>query len=325
MTRALLVTEHGDRSVLAVRDIEIAAPSAGQLQVKVAAVGVNFIDVYKRQGVYAGNTPFVLGEEAAGEVVAVGDGVDGFSVGQRVAWGQFTGSAAELVNVDAAAVVPVPDGLGLDIAAAAMLQGMTAHYLANSTWPLQSGEIALVHAAAGGVGQLLVQMARSKGATVVATAGSDEKLQIARDLGADHTINYREFEGDALAAEVRRLAGRGVDVAYDGVGKATFDASLASLRPRGLMCLFGGASGQVPPFDLQRLNAAGSLFVTRPTLGSYLLDRDELLWRAGDVLGALADGSLSLQIGGRFPLEQAADAYEALEGRRTTGKLILTV
>lgn len=325
MTRALIVTEHGDRSVLAVRDIDVAAPAAGQLQVKVAAVGVNFIDVYKRQGVYPLDTPFVLGEEAAGEVVAVGEGVEGFTVGQRVAWAQFTGSAAELVNVDAAGVVPVPDGLDLETAAAAMLQGMTAHYLTNSTWALQADEIALVHAAAGGVGQLLVQMARTKGAVVVATAGSEEKLQIARDLGANHTINYREFEAEALAAEVRRLAARGVDVVYDGVGKATFDASLASLRPRGLMCLFGGASGQVPPFDLQRLNAAGSLFVTRPTLGSYLLDRDELLWRSGDVLGALADGSLKLRIGGRYPLERAADAYEALEGRQTTGKLILTI
>lgn len=325
MTRALMVTEHGDRSVLAVRDIEVGAPGADQIQVKVAAIGVNFIDVYKRQGVYPQETPFVLGEEAAGEVVAVGSSVTDFAVGDRVAWAQFSSSAAELVNVDAVRAVPVPDGLELEVAAAAMLQGMTAHYLANSTWPLQAGQIALVHAAAGGVGQLLVQMAVTKGAQVVATAGSQEKLEIASRLGAQHTINYREFEGAALAEEVRRLAGRGVDVAYDGVGKATFDASLASLRPRGLMALFGGASGQVPPFDLQRLNGAGSLFVTRPTLAHYLLDRDELLWRAGEVLGGLADGSLRLEIGGRYRLEDAADAYEALEGRATTGKLVLTV
>ncbi|MBC9957791.1 quinone oxidoreductase [Yimella sp. cx-51] len=325
MTRALRVTEHGDGSVLAVQDVEVAAPAADQVQVKVAAIGVNFIDVYKRQGVYPGQTPFVLGEEAAGEVVAVGADVTDLAVGDRVAWGQSAGSAAELVNVPARVVVPVPDGLGLDIAAAAMLQGMTAHYLVESTFPVQKGQVALVHAAAGGVGQLLVQMITAKGADVVATAGGEAKLQIARDLGATHTIDYREVTGEALSDEVRRLARRRVDVVYDGVGKATFDASLASLRPRGMMVLFGGASGQVPPFDLQRLNTGGSLFVTRPTLGSYLLDRDELLWRASDVLGGLAEGKLHLEIGGRFALERAAEAYQALEGRETTGKLLLTI
>ena len=293
---------------------------------RVAAVGVNFIDVYKRQGVYPQQTPFVLGEEAAGVVEAIGPDVSGVAVGDRVAWGQASGSAAELVNVPAAVVVPVPDGLDLKVAAAAMLQGMTAHYLVRSTWPVQAGQTALVHAAAGGVGQLLVQLITAQGAQVVATAGTDEKLEIARDLGATYLINYRTLEGrtDDLAEEVRRAAGRGVDVAYDGVGKATFDASLKSLRPRGMLVLFGGASGQVPPFDLQELNKHGSLFVTRPTLGSYLQDRDELTWRAGEILGALNDGSLKLQIGGSYPFEQAADAYEALEGRKTTGKLILT-
>ncbi|MCG8655405.1 quinone oxidoreductase [Yimella sp. NH-Cas1] len=324
MTRALMVTEHGDRSVLAVQDVDVVPPGPDEIQVQVAAIGVNFIDVYKRQGVYAGDTPFVLGEEAAGEVVAVGDGVADFAVGDRVAWGQSGGSAAELVNVKASVVVPVPDGLGLDIAAAAMLQGMTAHYLVNSTWPVQRDQVALVHAAAGGVGQLLVQMIGAKGADVIATAGSEYKLRIAHDLGAAHTINYREFEGEALAHEVRRVAGRGVDVVYDGVGETTFDASLASLRPRGMMVLFGGASGQVPPFDLQRLNSGGSLFVTSPTLRDYLLDRDELLWRAREVLGGLADGSLRLEIGASYPIDRAAAAYEALEGRRTTGKVILT-
>ena len=324
MTRALMVTEHGDRSVLAVQDVDVVPPGPDEIQVQVAAIGVNFIDVYKRQGVYAGDTPFVLGEEAAGEVVAIGDGVAEFAVGDRVAWGQSGGSAAELVNVKASVVVPVPDGLGLDIAAAAMLQGMTAHYLVNSTWPVQRDQVALVHAAAGGVGQLLVQMIGAKGADVIATAGSEDKLRIAHDLGAAHTVNYREFEGEALAHEVRRVAGRGVDVVYDGVGETTFDASLASLRPRGMMVLFGGASGQVPPFDLQRLNSGGSLFVTRPTLRDYLLDRDELLWRAREVLGGLADGSLRLEIGASYPIDRAAAAYEALEGRRTTGKVILT-
>ncbi|TWP36817.1 quinone oxidoreductase family protein [Leekyejoonella antrihumi] len=325
MSRALFVTAPGDRSVLEVRDRDLDAPSAAEVQVRVGAVGVNFIDVYKRQGVYPQQTPFVLGEEGAGTVEAVGADVDGFAEGDRVAWGQASGSAAEVVNVPAAAVVPVPDGLDLELAAAAMLQGMTAHYLMRSTWPVQKGQIALVHAAAGGVGQLLVQLITAQGAEVVATAGSDEKLQTARALGATHLINYREFEGrtDDLAQEVRRVAGRGVDVAYDGVGKTTFDASLKSLRPRGMLVLFGGASGQVPPFDLQDLNKHGSLFVTRPTLGSYLLDRDELTWRAGEILGALRDGTLKVQISGSYPLEQAARAYEALEGRATTGKLIL--
>jgi NADPH2:quinone reductase len=202
-----------------------------------------------------------------------------------------------------------------------MLQGLTAHYLVNSTYAVQPGDIALVHAAAGGVGQLLVQLITAKGATVVATAGSDEKLEIARRLGAAHTINYSEV--DDLAAAVREAAGRRVDVAYDGVGKATFDASLASLRPRGMLVLFGGASGQVPPFDLQRLNRGGSLFVTRPTLAHYVATRDELEWRAREVLGAVADGSLEVEVGGRYPFEEAAAAYEALEGRHTTGKLVL--
>lgn len=325
MTRALVVTRHGDRDVLQVRDVEVPAPGPGQVQVRTAAVGVNFIDVYKRQGVYPGETPFTLGEEAAGEVAAVGEGVTEFAVGDRVAWGQAGGSAAERVNVDAELVVPVPDGLDLELAAASMLQGMTAHYLVNSTYPVQRGDIALVHAAAGGVGQLLVQMIVEKGGTVIATAGSPEKLALAADRGAAHTINYREYSGEDLTEQVRRLAGRGVDVVYDGVGKDTFMASLAALRPRGMGVLFGGASGQVPPFDLQTLNALGSLYVTRPTLMSYLLDRKELLWRAGDVLGDLADGSLTVQIGARFPLEDAASAYEALEGRATTGKVLLTL
>ncbi|HWC22527.1 MAG TPA: quinone oxidoreductase [Flexivirga sp.] len=323
MTRALVVTQPGDRSVLQVQDIEVAPPAAGEVQVRVAAVGVNFIDVYKRQGVYPLPTPFVTCEEGAGVVEAVGAGVEDLAVGDKVAWAGQAASAAELANIAAAQAVPVPDGLDLETAAAAMLQGMTAHYLVNSTWPVQKGQIALVHAAAGGVGQLLVQLITGKGATVVATAGSDEKLQIAKDLGAAHTINYREFSGDALAEQVRKVAGRGLDVAYDGVGKATFDASLKSLRPRGMGVLFGGASGQVEPLDLQVLNRLGSLFVTRPKLQDHLQDREELLWRAGDILRQLADGTLKLQIGATFALDDAAAAYEALEGRKTTGKLLL--
>ena len=323
MNRAtsVFVSEPGDRSVLQVRDHDLPDPSEGEVQVEVAAAGVNFIDVYKRQGVYPVPTPFVLGEEGAGTVTAVGPGVSDLAVGDRVAWCQSAGSESTLVNKPARLLVPVPDGVDLEVAAAAMLQGLTAHYLVTSTYAVGPGDVALVHAAAGGVGQLLVQMVTARGATVVATAGSDEKLEIARALGAQHLINYETV--DDLAAAVRDAAGRGVDVAYDGVGKATFDASLASLRPRGMMVLFGGASGQVPPFDIQRLNSGGSLFLTRPTLGHYVAEREEFEWRASEVLGAVADGSLKIAIGGRYPLTEAAAAYEALEGRRTTGKLIL--
>lgn len=323
MTRAtsVFVTEPGDRSVLAVRDHELEAPAAGEVQVEVAAAGVNFIDVYKRQGVYPVPTPFVLGEEGAGTVVAIGDRVEEFAVGDRVAWCQSLASESTLTNKPVAELVHVPDGLDLEVAAAAMLQGLTAHYLVNSTYAVQPGDVALVHAAAGGVGQLLVQMITAKGASVVATAGSEEKLSIARELGAAHTINYTTTSD--LAGAVRAAVGRGVDVAYDGVGKSTFDASLESLRRRGMMVLFGGSSGQVPPLDLQRLNQLGSLFVTRPKLADHVAEREELEWRAREVLGALADGSLKLHIGGRYPLHRVADAYEALEGRQTTGKLIL--
>lgn len=321
MTKALIVTANGGSDVLQVRDVDVPPPGPGQAQIKVAATGVNFIDVYQRQGVYPIPTPFTLGMEGAGEVVAVGDGVD-LRPGDRVAWAMSLGSAAGLSNQPAPQLVPVPDGVPLTTSAAAMLQGMTAHYLVNSTYAVQPGDIALVHAAAGGVGQLLVQLITAKGGRVIATAGSAEKLAIAEGLGADVLINYRDT--DDLADAVRAATGgRGVDVAYDGVGKDTFDASLASLRPRGMLVLFGGASGQVPPVDLQRLNAGGSLFVTRPTLAHYVLDREELLWRGGEILGALADGSLHLEIGGEWPLAEAATAYDTLESRASTGKLLL--
>lgn len=318
---SVFVSEPGDRSVLGVRTHDVPAPGPGEVQVSVAAAGVNFIDVYKRQGVYPTPTPFVLGEEGAGTVVAVGEGVTGFAVDDQVAWCQSIGSQTTLANKPVSALVPVPDGVPLDVAAAAMLQGLTAHYLVTSTYAAQPGDIALVHAAAGGVGQLLVQMLTARGVTVIATAGSDEKLEIVKALGAAHLINYSTV--DDLADAVRTAAGRGVDVAYDGVGKSTFDASLASLRRRGMMVLFGGASGQVPPFDLQRLNRGGSLFVTRPKLDDYIVERSEFEWRAGEVLGAIADGSLKIAIGGRYTFDEAAQAYEALEGRHTTGKVIL--
>ena len=319
---ALIVTAHGGIDVLAVEDRPAPEPGAGEVLVEIAAAGVNFIDVYQREGVYPNETPFVAGNEGAGTVVTTGDGVEGFRPGDRVAWPQSLGSAARFAALRASALVPVPDGVDLETAAAVMLQGLTAHYLTTSTWAVQPGDVALVHAAAGGVGQLLVQMVRARGGSVVATAGGPEKCATARAVGAEHVIDYRAV--DDLAGEVRRLTdGRGVDVAYDGVGKDTFDASLASLRPRGMLVLFGASSGQVPPFDIQRLNRGGSLFLTRPMLAHHLATREELQWRAGEVLGAVADGSLHVAIGGRYPLTEAASAFADLEGRRTQGKLLL--
>lgn len=319
--RAVVVTKPGDTSVLEVQEREVGAPGAGEVQVELAAAGVNFFDVYVRQGIYPRATPFVLGNEGAGTVTAVGDGVDEFALGDRVAWCQSGSSQATLANHPASKLVHVPDGIDLVDAAGAMLQGLTAHYLATSTYPVREGDVALVHAAAGGVGQLLVQMVRNRGGIVVATAGSEEKLGIARGRGAQHTINYRETED--LAAAVRDAAGGGVHVVYDGVGRDTFDASLASLRRRGVLVLFGGASGQVPPFDLQRLNSAGSLYVTRPTLADYVAEREEFVARSAELFEWIATGAVELDVAGSHRLDDAAAAYEALEARRTTGKLVL--
>jgi NADPH2:quinone reductase len=319
--RALVAIEHGGADVLVMEERPDPEPGSGELLVEVAASGINFIDVYQREGIYDTATPLVLGMECAGRVVAVGPDVSGFAIGDAVATAGGAGTHATLTVVPAKAALPVPSGVDAVVAAAAMLQGMTAHYLVNSTYAVQPGDVALVHAAAGGVGQLLVQMVKAKGGRVIATVGSPEKVEIASAAGADDVIRYDEI--DDLAAAVRELAPDGVHVAYDGVGKATFEASLASLRPRGMLALFGAASGQVPPFDLQRLNPAGSLFVTRPTLGHYTVTREELLHRSGEVLGAIADGSLRISIGGRYGLDEAAQAYRDLEGRRTTGKLLL--
>ena len=320
--RAVVVPEHGGVDVLRVEELARPEPGAGQLLVQVAASGVNFIDVYRREGRYPVETPFVLGGECAGRVVATGPQLTDIVVGDVVATAAAaTGTHAEYALVDAVQAVPVPDGVDADVAAAAMLQGMTAHYLVNSTYPVRDGDAVLVHAAAGGVGQLLVQLAKAKGARVIGTVGSAAKVEIARDAGADDVIRYDEVED--VAAAVRDLVPDGVHAVYDGVGQATFEASLASLRRRGMLVLFGAASGAVPPFDLQRLNAAGSLFVTRPTLVHYTADRDELLWRSGDVLDAIADGSLRVAIGGRYSLDDAAQAYRDLEGRASTGKLLI--
>ena len=323
MAHALVVTRHGGREVLEVQPQERPTPGEGEVLVEVAASGVNFIDVYQREGVYPLATPFTLGMEGAGRVVETGPGVEDVAVGDLVAWAMTTGSAASYAVLPARVVVPVPEGVDPVVAAAAMLQGMTAQFLTTDTYPVRPGTVALVHAAAGGVGQLLVQMLKAKGATVVATAGSQAKCETARARGADHVIDYSQV--DDLAAAVRAFTpdGRGVDVAYDGVGASTFDASLASLRPRGTLAVFGAASGAVPPVDVQRLNAGGSLFLTRPSLAHHVADRGELLARAGEVLGAVADGSLEVAIGGRYPLTDAGAAYEALEGRATEGKLVL--
>ena len=311
--------------MLEVRDLETPRPGPGDLLVEVGASGVNFIDVYQREGRYPTPTPFVLGTECAGRVRAVGAAVAGFAVGDLVATAAASnGSHASAVLVPAAQAVPVPDGVAVETAAAAMLQGMTAHYLTRSTYPVRPGDAVLVHAAAGGVGRLLVQRAKSLGAVVVATVGSAEKAEIAKAVGADAVIRYDQFDGaHFLAAAIREASAGGVHVAYDGVGQATFDASLASLHLRGMLVLYGAASGPVPPFDLQRLNTAGSIFLTRPTLAHYIATREELLWRASETFSAIQDGSLHVAIGGRYPLDRAADAYRDLEGRRTTGKLLL--
>lgn len=317
-TAALVVTRNGGPEVLAVEQHAVPDPGPGEAVVEVAAAGVNFIDVYRREGVYPVPTPFVSGLEGAGTVVAAGRDT-ALAVGDRVAWSDVPGSAAGLVTVPQDLVVPVPDGVTLEDAAALMLQGMTAHYLVRSTYPVAEGTTALVHAAAGGVGQLLVQWIKALGGVVVATAGSPEKQAIARNLGADLVVAY----DDAVEAARHVTDGAGVHVVYDGVGASTFDRSLESLRVRGMLVLYGGASGQVPPFDPQRLNSGGSLFLTRPKLADHTRDRTELLWRAGEVFAAVEGGIFTPAIGGRYPLADAARAFADLEGRRTTGKLLL--
>lgn len=319
---ALVATRTGGVDVLEVRDEPVREPGPGELLVAVAAVGVNFIDVYQREGVYPVEPPFVMANEAAGEVVAVGEGVTEFVVGDRVGWAMHLGSAGRYATVPEKVVVPVPPAVDLDAAAAVLLQGMTAHYLTTSTYAVTHGTVALVHAAAGGVGQLLVQTITARGGTVVATAGTAEKVETARALGATAVIDYTSV--DDLAGAIREATdGAGVDVVYDGVGRATFDASLASLKRRGMLVLYGAASGQVPPFDLQRLNSGGSLFLTRPSLGHYIAERSELLERAEAVFADIADGRLKVAVDSRRPLAEAGQAYAALESRATQGKVLL--
>jgi NADPH2:quinone reductase len=319
--QAVIVNTPGGPEVLELRDLPTPEPGPGEVRVDVAAAGVNFIDTYQRSGAYPVRTPFVVGSEGAGVVSAVGPGVTGVALGDRVCWAMVTGAGyAEQVLVPTDRAVPVPDDADLETAAAVLLQGMTAHYLCESTFSVRDGQDVLVHAAAGGMGLLLTQMISGKGARVIATTSTKEKAELARDAGADEVILY---DSD-IATEVRRLTdGRGVHVVYDGVGKSTFDASLDSLRPRGMLVLFGAASGPVPPLDPQTLNAKGSLYLTRPTLGHYIATREELLGRAAAVLDAVAAGRLDVRIGGRYPLTEAAQAHRDLEGRGTTGKLLV--
>jgi NADPH2:quinone reductase len=317
--RAIVVSELGGPEVMVLGERPDPVPGPGQVVVQVAAAGVNFIDIYRRSGVYKQPVPYVPGSEGAGTVVAVGEGVHEFSAGDHVAWCEGPGSYAERVAVAANQAVPVPEGIDLKLAGAVMLQGLTAHYLCRSTFPVADGTIAVVHAAAGGVGLLLTQMIKDIGGTVVATTSSTAKAALAKQAGADFVTTYEEFP--AVVREV--TGGRGADVVFDGVGKDTFDASLSVLRPRGMMVLFGGSSGQVPPFDLQRLNSGGSLFVTRPTLAHYVTNRTELLWRAGDIFEGIVKASLHVRVGAEYPLAAAPRAHEDLSGRGTAGKLIL--
>ncbi|MFJ4576767.1 quinone oxidoreductase family protein [Streptomyces sp. NPDC088846] len=318
---AITVDRAGGPEVLRFGERPDPAPGPGELLVEVAACGVNFIDVYQREGRYEVGTPFVPGREGAGTVTGIGEGVTGFAPGDRVAWASgVLGSYSTLALIPAERAVAVPGGTDLETAAAAMLQGMTAHYLTHSTYEVRSGDTVLVHAAAGGTGLLLTQMVKMLGGRVIGTVSSPEKEKLARRAGADEVIGYEDF-----SRAVRDLTGgEGVPVVYDGVGRATFDGSLASLRTRGLMVLYGGASGPVPPFDPMRLLEGGGLFLTRPTLiPSYLTSREELLWRAGDVLRWVGTGELTVHIGDRYPLAEARRAHEDLEGRRSAGKLLL--
>jgi len=319
--KAIRIHQTGAAEVLQYEEIPQPQPGAGEALVKLEAIGINFIDTYQRSGAYKMSLPFIPGQEAAGVIHAVGVNVSEVQPGDRVAYSSILGAYAEYAVVPAARLVPVPDGVSVQQAAAVMLQGMTAHYLAFSTYPLKPGETALVHAAAGGLGLLLIQIAKLCGARVIGTVSTDEKAQLAKEYGADVVINYstQDFE-----AEVKRLTdGKGVDVVYDSVGKTTFDKSLNCLRRRGYLVLCGQSSGAVAPFDPQILNAKGSLFLTRPTLAHYIADRAELLWRANDLFTWMRAGKLRVRIDRTFPLADAVSAHRYLESRQAMGKLLL--
>jgi NADPH:quinone reductase len=320
--RAVVVHEHGGPGVLTAQEMPSPEPGPGQLLVDVAAAGVNFIDVYYRTGVYPLETPFIVGSEGAGLVTAIGADVTGYQEGDHVAWAMVPGAGyAERVIVPATRAVPVPAGIDDETAAAVLLQGLTAHYLTRSTYPVRSGETALVHAAAGGVGLLLTQVLSAQGVRVIATTSTQEKAALAREAGAADVIRY---DREDVASEVSRLTdGHKVDVVYDGVGRATFDGSIDSLRPRGMFVLYGAASGPVAPVDPLLLLSKGSLFFTRPTLGHYVASRDELLERSRELFEWVASGALSVRVGARYTLDQARQAHEDLESRLTTGKSLI--
>ncbi|MHB8189802.1 MAG: quinone oxidoreductase family protein [Ferrimicrobium sp.] len=316
--KAIQLSANGGPEVLEYVELPTPLPGRGEVQIKVAMAGINFIDIYQREGVYALQLPAVLGSEGAGTVLALGEDVEGVQIGDRVAWSGVLGSYAEVLVAPAHTLVPVPTALDLHVAAALMLQGMTAHYLTNSTFPVEATHICVVHAAAGGVGSLLTQLIVNRGGVVIATTSTPEKAEAARANGAQILTDYDHFHD-------RALEHGGAHVVYDGVGQATFDQSLASLRPRGLLALYGAASGQVPPFDLQRLNAGGSLFVTRPSLGHYVATRSELLWRTQELFDAVAQSQLTVTIGSTYPLREAAQAHRDLASRATKGKLLLAM
>lgn len=319
--KAIRVHEFGGPDVLKYEDLPVPEPSAGEARVKIEAIGLNYIDIYQRTGIYPMELPFTLGREAAGVVDAVGADVTEVKKGDRVAYAMVPGSYSEYAVLPAKRLVPLPKGLDTRTAAAAMLQGMTVHYLTHTTYALKKGERALIHAAAGGVGLLLIQVAKRLGATVYGTVSTEEKARLAKEAGADEVILYNQTD---FAAEVKRLTkDLGVHVVYDSVGKDTFENSLDCLRPRGYMVLFGASSGAVPPFNLATLAGKGSLFVTRPSLAHYTIDRKELLQRANDLFNWITSGELKLRISQTFPLAEAAEAHRQLESRKTTGKVLL--
>jgi len=319
--RAVRVHKYGGPEVLTLEEIPVPEPKAGEARVKIEAIGVNYIDIYQRTGLYPLKTPFTLGTEGAGIVDAVGPDVTGVKIGDRVGYVMIPGSYAEYVIVPATRLVPIPPNIEARSAAALMLQGMTAHYLTHSTYALKKGDTALIHAAAGGAGLLLIQIAKQLGATVIGTVSTEAKAKLAKEAGADHVILYTQAD---FLAEVKKLTdGRGLDVVYDSVGQTTFDKSLDCLRPRGYLVLFGQSSGPVPPFDPGKLAAKGSLFLTRPSLAHYTLERAELLQRANDIFNWTAAGKLKVRIDKTFPIAEAAEAHRQLEGRKTTGKVIL--
>ena len=319
--RAIQIQETGGPEVLKLADLPVPQPGPGQVLVRVQASGVNFIDTYLREGRYPAALPFVPGQEAAGTVEALGDGVSGFAKGDRVGWTGTRGTYAEFALAPASDLLHIPANISFEQAAALLTQGLTAHYLAFSTYPIQAGDTVLVHAGAGGVGLLLTQVAKRLGARVLTTVSTEEKAQLSRDAGADRVILYTQASfADAVKEET---GGRGLPVVYDSVGKTTFEDSLKCLRPRGLMALYGASSGAVPPYDLIRLSTAGSLYVTRPTLKDYMQTREELEWRAGQIFGWAANGELKVHIGQHYRLEEAEQAHRDLAGRKTTGKVLL--